>query len=584
MEEKRKGKSFRRELLTGFTAVSVLPLAFCSLFLIQLFQVKIDRDYRVKDMEMAAEVDERIKSFLDGLDSLGAQIGSSADIPKALREDTYASSDAIYRTLYRNTAQLRETTWFELYDMEGICRYSTGVGTYQRRMPVYWGILRLAAERPGEMVLLRADTDDREGALLQTARMLSDEEGPTGFLVVNVGEEGFENILKGIYGGRDGVCILDRFMETVYDSGVGAEAGESVGSVVRSRLLHGFLPEADCGGNSLYISGIGGTGLYLVLVRQSALTADTVNSMYSVLLVMVAALLTLCVLLAARFSSRLSKPVQVLNETMHQMQKGDLDVRAREDWRTAEMVQLSVSLNRMTANLKDYMERQMEQQKALNEIQIAMMQAQLNPHFLYNTLDTVKWVAKANHVPEIVTLVSKLAKILRASISKEPFTTLREEMQLVESYAEIQRIRFNGRFECICIYDERAAGCMIPKLVIQPIVENAVIHGLSECEDGHIRVEAFIKDIVSPARLVVKVWDDGRGVEQEVIDRLANGSLEEHSGHIGLGNVDKIIRLHYGDQYGIRLEGPAEGGTLVTMTFPAAWKGEAYVEGTGGGR
>lgn len=573
-------KNFKRELLTYFIAISVLPLAFCSLFLIQLFRMKTDRDYRIKDMELAAEVEGRMSELLSSLEALGEEIGANGDIAEALRQEAGISSNAIYRTLYRNTAQLREQAWFELYDGNGICRYSTGTGIYQRSLPVYWGILRLAAEHPGEMALLRPETDAGEGTLLQAARMLLDGEGGVGFLVMNMGTDAFESVLKGVYGGRDRICILDRFLETVYDSGTAGE--ENIGGVLRDRLLRGIAIDADYKSHDVCIAGIRDTGLYTVLIRQSALTADTVNSMYSVLLIMVAGLLTLCILMAARFSSSLSEPVQVLDRTMNRVRQGDLDARAREDWSTEEMAQLSKNFNSMTANLRDYMERQVEQQKTLNEIQIAMMQAQLNPHFLYNTLDTVKWVAKANHVPEIGILVSRLAKILRASISGEQFTTLREEMQLVESYAEIQRIRFNGRFECVCVYDAEIEDYRLPRLVIQPIVENAVLHGLSECEDGHIRVEAFLEEGGSSPRLVVRVWDDGRGVEQEIIDRLRQGGMEERTGHIGLGNVDKIIRLHYGEAYGIALDRPAAGGTLVTMTFPADRGRADNAEGIGG--
>lgn len=561
-------KNFKRELLTCFIAISVLPLAFCSLFLIQLFRMKIDRDYQIKDMELAAEVEGRVRELLSSLEALGEEINAKGDITEALRQEAGVSSNAIYRTLYRNTDQLREMAWFELYDKSGVCRYSTGTGTYQRSLPVYWGILRLAARNPGEMALLRPETGVGEGTLLQAARVLLDAEGGSvGFLVMNMGADEFESVLKGIYGGRDRICILDRFLETVYDSGTAGE--ENIGDVLRDRLLRGISIDADYRNHDVCIAAIEDTGLYTVLIRQSALTADTVNSMYSVLFVMVAALLSLCILLAAGLSSRLSEPIQVLNRTMGRVRQGDLEARAGENWSTEEMAQLSKNFNSMTVNLRDYMERQVEQQKTLNEIQIAMMQAQLNPHFLYNTLDTVKWVAKANHVPEIGILVSKLAKILRASISKEQFTTLREEMQLVESYAEIQRIRFNGRFECVCSYGPDVEDYRLPKLVIQPIVENAVLHGLSECEDGHIRVEAFLEGDGPSARLTVRVWDDGRGVEQEVIDRLKQGGMEEHTGHIGLGNVDKIIRLHYGEEYGVAIDRPKEGGTLVTMTFPA---------------
>ena len=118
----------------------------------------------------------------------------------------------------------------------------------------------------------------------------------------------------------------------------------------------------------------------------------------------------------------------------------------------------------MASELKTYMEMQVSQHKKLNEVQSAMMQAHLNPHFLYNTLDTMKWVAKANHIPEIATLAAKLAKILRTSISNAQFITLKEELELVDCYAEIQKIRFQGKFcfdyelSLIHIFPKRFAG------------------------------------------------------------------------------------------------------------------------------
>lgn len=576
---KGRKRTFRQELLMCMITASVLPLAVCSLFLIQLFQMKISRDYRVMDMELAEEVNGRLELLFSEFEELTGKFCGDGEIAEALRQSDSGNSGEVYRTLYRETKELRDYAWFELYGMDGTCRYSTGTGTYQRRMEPYWGILRKAAEEEGRLVVLRAD-DPSGDAVLQAARLISDEQGNAGFFVINMGLQEFETALKGTYGGQDGICILDSFLETVYDAG--SAAGENLGEVLRERLLRNEPIQADCNGNSIYMDKSEKTGLYTVLLRPQVFTANTVNSMYSVLFIMIAVLFAACTLLVINLSNRLSRPIHVLNRTMHEVQVGNLDTRMQEDWPTTEFAEMSGNFNFMTADLKKYMENQVEQQKQMNEIQIAMMQAQLNPHFLYNTLDTVKWVAKANHVPEIVTLVSKLAKILRAAISKEQFTTLRGEMELVESYAEIQRIRFDGRFECVCSYDEKLADCELPKLVIQPIVENAVIHGLSECEDGHIQVDAFAGGTDRDSVLVVEVRDDGCGIGQEVIDRLNNGGLQERTGHIGLGNVDKIIRLNYGEAYGVKICRPKQGGTLVTLTFPLRKERTADAENTGG--
>lgn len=558
-------RTFKQELLICFLAVSVLPLAVCSLFLIQLFQMKISRDYQVMDMEQAQEVNGRLERVFGEFETLAQNFSENEMIEEALRQPELGNASEVYRMFYRETKELRAYAWFELYSADGICRYSTGTGTHQKKLEPYWGILRQAKEEPGKLIVSRADAP-LDQAVLQAAMLIEDEEGSAGFFVINMGAQEFETLLKGTYGGQDSICILDGFLETVYDAGVAA--GEDIGSILRERLFHNQPIAEDYGGNSIYLSELEGRGLYTVLLRPQAFTADTVNSMYSVLLVMIAAILVLGISLALSLSNRLSRPIHVLNETMHEVQTGNLDAHMQEDWPTTEFAQMSGNFNYMTADLKEYMEKQVEQQKQLNEIQIAMMQAQLNPHFLYNTLDTVKWVAKANRVPEIVTLVSKLAKILRAAISKEQFTTLREEMELVKSYAEIQRIRFNGKFECLCSYDESLADCELPKLVIQPIVENAVIHGLAECEEGHIQVTAYTEESENMPKLVVTVSDDGCGIEQEVIDRLNSKGLRERTDHIGLGNVDRIIRLHYGDEYGVKISKPEQGGTLVIMLFP----------------
>lgn len=558
-------RTFKQELLICFLAVSVLPLAVCSLFLIQLFQMKISRDYQVMDMEQAQEVNGRLERVFGEFETLAQNFSENEMIEEALRQPELGNASEVYRMLYRETKELRGYAWFELYSADGICRYSTGTGTHQKKLEPYWGILRQAKEEPGKMIVSRADAP-LDQAVLQAAMLIEGEEGSAGFFVINMGAQEFETLLKGTYGGQDSICILDGFLETVYDAGVAA--GEDIGNILRERLFHNQPIAEDYGGNSIYLSELEGRGLYTVLLRPQAFTADTVNSMYNVLLVMIAAILVLGISLALSLSNRLSRPIHVLNETMHEVQTGNLDAHMQEDWPTTEFAQMSGNFNYMTADLKEYMEKQVEQQKQLNEIQIAMMQAQLNPHFLYNTLDTVKWVAKANRVPEIVTLVSKLAKILRAAISKEQFTTLREEMELVKSYAEIQRIRFNGKFECLCSYDESLADCELPKLVIQPIVENAVIHGLAECEEGHIQVTAYTEESENMPKLVVTVSDDGCGIEQEVIDRLNSKGLRERTDHIGLGNVDRIIRLHYGDEYGVKISKPEQGGTLVIMLFP----------------
>lgn len=556
-------KSFKRELLTCFLVVAVLPLVVCCVFLIQLFKVKVDRDYQRKDLELAAAVENRLTELFENMDEAALSLAEDEDIRGVLESGDFGRRNLVYNRLYETTGALREQAQFDLYSGEGVCLYSTGTGVYQRTLPVYWGILKVAAAHRSELVVRGEQEEDEEGrTVLRLARaVLGADEECVGFVVASMRERNFENILSGSYGGQDGICIADRFMETVYSTGTAGS--EDIGAAIKKRLMAGEDPAKAGSGGRIYVSEIGDTGLYSILLRPAVFTADTLRSMYMVLLFMAAASFALCSVVAAGMSSHLSKPIQVLNGAMDQVKEGKLETRVHMR-RTDEFGLLAGNFNAMTAKLKEYMERQVQQQKQLNETQIAMMQAQLNPHFLYNTLDTMKWVAKANHIPEIATLAAKLAKILRTSISSAQFITLKEELELVECYAEIQRIRFNGRFCVECRLPKELELIQVPKLIVQPIVENAVIHGLADCDDGHILVEVCERN----GELVIEVTDDGCGISQEVVEHLNCREKERPRGHLGFYNVDSIIRLHYGPEYGLKVHRMEAGGTRVTIGLP----------------
>ena len=218
----------------------------------------------------------------------------------------------------------------------------------------------------------------------------------------------------------------------------------------------------------------------------------------------------------------------------------------------------------MVKDLKRYLEDRVQQQKDLNETTLRLYQTQLNPHFLYNTLDTIKWSAKIHQIPEIAVLAENLAVILRKSISSKPFIRLREELDTIESYIKIQKIRFAGRFLYETEIPDVLEDCMIPKMILQPLVENAIIHGLDGCENGYICIYAAQKDGI----LRISVTDDGCGMGQEMLDWINSPDPIKRDGHLGLYNVIRILKLYYGEEYGMQAESDAEG-TTVTLTLPA---------------
>ena len=367
-------KSFKRELLVSFVAVALLPLVLSCIFLIQMFKVKLERDYQKKDMEQAVVMEEKLTTLFQTIDEVTLRLSEEPEIAASIRESGNRGRSAVYAKLYEETASLREMAQFDLYSEEGVCLYSTGAGMFHTQLPVYWGILKVAEAHPDEMTVRREkEYSGSSNILLRAARpILDSEDSSVGYVLVSINGSNFEKILGGTYGSQDGVCILNSFWETVYSTGTAVR--EEIGTVLRHRLMAGAAVDEPFHNNSIYISEIGGTGLYSVFLRPKVFTADTTKSMYSVLIVMTAASLMLCVAVAAKMSNHLSRPIQSLNEAMHEVQNGNLDARVIST-RNDEFGQLSGSFNTMASELKTYMEMQVSQQKKLNEVQIAMMQA-----------------------------------------------------------------------------------------------------------------------------------------------------------------------------------------------------------------
>ena len=249
---------------------------------------------------------------------------------------------------------------------------------------------------------------------------------------------------------------------------------------------------------------------------------------------------------------------------MRRVHAGDLAARVPVG-RRDEIGQLTEDFNTMTGQLQTYVAEQVQHQKDLNEAQIRQMQAQLNPHFLYNTLDTMKWLAKIHKLPQVAQLAGSLAGILRCSIASEQFITLRQELDLLQRYIDIQKIRFAGRFNYVLDVPDRLLDCVVPKLILQPLVENAILHGLNARDSGTVYIYAHSEG----ETLTIAVTDDGCGMPPEMVARINSPEPKILEGHLGLYNISCIWKLYYGGAYGLRATSYADVGTTVTIRLPA---------------
>ncbi|MCR4587156.1 MAG: sensor histidine kinase [Lachnospiraceae bacterium] len=554
--------SFRRELVISLVAVALIPLIISSFFLVSLFENRLSAEYQQQSAQEVVQIEETLTSFFDGIYAAADTIRLNSVVQSDLAMDDSWIRSQIYATLYKATADYRGKADFQICSPEGEVLFTTASDQEDISYPVYWDILKVATAHPDTLIIRRASEFAASGVVLQAARaLINNEDECLGYLVANLTASHLSEVLSGAYTNGAAIVLMDQFWEEIYHSS--SHTVEGLGETLRTMRMKGDAISRKVGSTQIYIRELPDLHLTVVLGRSELFTSSIRGTLYRMILLLAVINLLICLFAANVLSRYLSAPITRMINAMRRVRKGDLNTKIEVD-RKDELGQLSESFNRMTGELKSNLELQVTQQQELNDANFAMMQAQLNPHFLYNTLDTMKWVAKLNNIPEVATMSSDLARILRTSISEGKFITLSQEIELVESYVEIQRIRFSEGFSFDVEVPMELEDCIVPKLILQPIVENAIIHGMKDKENGHIFLNAYEESGI----LKVEISDDGSGMEPEMMALLNGREHDRLRGHIGFYNVDTILRSHYGEQYGLQAEALPEGGTKVTVSMP----------------
>ncbi len=555
-------RSFRNRVFAYVLLITLLPLFLCNVLMMRFQVERTNRDQQEEADAHLEECREEFASLSREMEQLADTLCGSTVVRSVLRGGT-TDSRILYQVLFREAADIRENARVDVCLPDGRCCYTTGQSLPLTQQRTDWGVLRAASQSDG-MVFRTGG----EGAF-QCARAVRRYDGVIlGYILFTVTQQNLDELFRGCLGSTEELLILDPQGELSYSTR--SADGADQGYWLRQRLLQGEDVTLDSAGECRYsFRSVEETGYLLVLQQPMVYSQRVLNTLYLISLTLGLLCLGLCVICAFWLSGNLFEPVDRLNRAMGRVEQGDLQVSI-ETKRKDELGALASSFNRMTREYRLNLERSMEHQRELNAARIRMMQAQINPHFLYNTLDSMKWLGVVNHVPQIADLSTNLADLLRAAISQEEFVTLEEELDLVERYLDIQYIRYEDRFSCEIDVGERFQHCFVPKLILQPLVENAIIHGLADREDGYIKITA--EEAVGD--LILAVQDNGCGFPKEQMDRLNRGEEADTGRHLGLHNVDKILSLHYGAGYGVRVYSLPGEGSRVTLRLPMQVKEE----------
>lgn len=324
---------------------------------------------------------------------------------------------------------------------------------------------------------------------------------------------------------------------------------------------------------TLNVRTIGYTGWKLVGVTPSAaLGVDGIKFRFFVLFV-ADLFLFLLAMINAFISDKISNPIKRLDGSVREIESGNLDVEIVPSG-SYEVEHLGKSIKNMLGRIKVLMSDLVAEHNAKRKSEFDTLQSQINPHFLYNTLDIIVWMIENENSDKAVNIVTALAKFFRISLSKgKNIITVKDEVEHVRNYLMIQNMRFKNRFEYSIDVDEKVLSYSSLKLMLQPLVENAIYHGMEFMDgDGEIDVKVFKED----DSLYFKITDNGLGMSEDMVETLLSKDFvpSKKGSGIGVKNVNERIKLYFGSEYGLKVESEPDEGTKITIHLPAVVYGE----------
>ena len=265
-------------------------------------------------------------------------------------------------------------------------------------------------------------------------------------------------------------------------------------------------------------------------------------------------------------SRSITGPLVALAKRAEEVSAGDLTMHEPIKSEIREIQTLSTGMEQMIGRLNEEMYAGQQRQESLRRKELALLQAQINPHFLYNTMDTIVWLIEAEKSQEAVEMVSNLSRFFRHSLSKgEDVITLAEEESHVRSYLQIQKARYQDILNYTLDIDPDLHNALLPKLTLQPLVENALYHGIKlKRVTGHISIRGWLEN----DSIILQVSDDGAGINEQRLEELRSGLKQEKPVGFGLSAVHHRLLLQFGANYGLSISSCEGVGTTVTARIP----------------
>lgn len=564
------------KLMIGFLAV-VIPLVTLLVVFFYIYSAEIISQ---KTLEQTSETVEQFSNSLDNYMTLMSnKMEILADSP-VIQEELNAApgevnieSDSFYsrnKQIRRMMIQSYSSVTMndmELYGMNGASYYFS-VWSQKRKIEDEDGLFRKADEARGKWVVVDREGDDDTLHLIKLVKDLQTYT-PIGYVRIGLKRDYIDKMAGSMSFGSNGSTIILNGKKSVISG--------RIDDVLMTCMQKETAPK----GSFIYEEGKERyTAVYvhsnvtdwntIGLIPMEYINKDLAG-IRNISLILILLGIAIGILVSMQMARGLVSPIEDTANALECFSKGDFDVRLSEN-RMDEIGKMNVVFNQTIQDIKELMQKVTQAEILAKEMEFKTLQSQMNPHFLYNTLDAINWMAYKKGEMEICNLVSAISNLMRVSISnKQSIITLEQELEYVKDYLYIQHVRYKDRFETVYDIDEVLLAQAIPKLVVQPIVENAIIHGFEKSQNKNA---LFISAVRKGNDMNIIVRDTGSGMTEEKADSLLKEPVAEkgsgNASHTNLGMyaVHKRLQFLYGENYGLMVQSKAGEGTTVILNLP----------------
>lgn len=414
--------------------------------------------------------------------------------------------------------------------------------------------------------------------VFSVSRMIECSSSPaSGVILIDANLNTIINICNSVKLDKDGqLFVLDGSGSLVYRPASGTPAGmESSGSAVYQEIFQEFRGSQSGNFNmkvdnrmyQIVFDRLLDSGWITFTMTPYSVIMEDVNQINVMIIIIASVSLILMITVIYLLLSNIMRPLFELKKCMDSSESGDHVLRAQIKTKD-EFGMLASSYNHMLDRIRGLMDQVVTEQKKIRKSEMKALQAQINPHFLYNTLDTIVWMAEMKN-ENIVPTTEALAKFFRISLSRgQDLIPIADELEHVRNYMVIQSMRYTNKFDYEINANEKVRKYKTLKIILQPIVENAIYHGIKKMTGkGLIRIDV----IEDSGKILFVVTDNGVGMEPEKCSQILDGSYrnqESDGSGVGIRNVNERIKLYFGNEYGIKIESEPGKGTKVYVQIP----------------